>query len=171
MAADHIAETLERLAEAIAPIVEREGFELFDMELKRSSKGHLLRVTIDVQGRESYPEAAGRAAAGETVGIHDCVRVAKALGPVLDVEDLVPGKYTLEVSSPGVNRVLKTPRHFELAVGRKVRVKTRIPVEGESFFIAPLVAADADRVVLDVRGSEVEVPYRLVSRAILEAEF
>lgn len=169
MAADHIADILERLRALVGPVIEREGFELFDLELKPGRRGHLLRITIDVAGRESYdPPSQGGPAA---VGIADCVRVTKALSPVLDVEDTISGAYTLEVSSPGVDRPLLTPAHFALAVGRRVRVKTRTPVAGESFFVVPLVEAGDDVIVLDVRGKNVEVPYRLISRASLEIEF
>ena len=80
-------------------------------------------------------------------------------------------KYTFEVSSPGINRPLKTPRHFALAQGMQVRVKTRVPVGDAKFFIAPLTEVDDDGITLDVRGEPVHIPFRLVAKANLEFEF
>jgi ribosome maturation factor RimP len=131
----------------------------------------MLRLMIDRPGRESYRAPTSdeeRVAFGVT--LDDCAVVSRAVGPALEVEDVIPSAYTLEVSSPGINRPLVRPRHFALAAGMQVRVKTRIPVEGESFFIAQLKSASEDHIVLDVRGEEVEVPYRLVAQANLEMD-
>ncbi|MGM0575872.1 MAG: ribosome maturation factor RimP [Myxococcota bacterium] len=171
MAREHIAETIERLEQIIEPIVDREGFELVDVVYKPAGKRSRLQVMIDRQGRTTYrpPDQAPPDEPGG-VGIGDCVRVSKALSHVLDVEDVIPSAYHLEVTSPGIDRPLKRPEHFDRARGMKVRVKTRIPVEGASFFVAPLVDADADRIALDVRGERVEIPYRLIANANLEVE-
>ncbi len=173
---EHLAETIQRIQAVIEPVLEREGFELVELEYKRGSKRFLLRVTIDRLGRTSFAPPARDAADGEGPGaggvtIVDCVRVTKLLSPVLDVEDVVPGAYTFEVSSPGVNRPLKTAAHFRMALGQKVRVKTRVPVAGQSFFIAKLVDADDERLVLEGKSGPIEVPYRHVSKANLEYEF
>lgn len=179
MASERLAETIDTLHRVIEPVLEREGFELVELEYKLTGakrSRYLLRLTVDRVGRTSYDpvredDGTGRAVPVGGVTVQDCALLAKAIGPLLDVEDVVPGAYHLEVSSPGVNRPLKKPEHFALAVGRKVRVKTRVPVEGESFFLAPLVASDDEGLVLDVRGTEVRIPYRLVGKANLEFEF
>jgi len=169
MANERLAETLTRLEELIGPVVADEGFELVHLTYKRGSKGYMLRLFVDRPGRESYraPKTdEERIALGVT--IDDCAVVSRAVGPLLEVEDIIPSAYTLEVSSPGLNRPLVKPAHFALAAGMQIRVKTRVPVEGESFFIAELKSADEDQIVLDVRGEDVEVPYRLVATASLE---
>ena len=171
MGDERLAENMTRLEELIEPVVNGEGFELVDLTYKRASKGFLLRLIIDRPGRDSYRAPRTdeeRVAFGVT--IDDCAVVSRAVGPALEVEDVIPSAYTLEVSSPGINRPLVRPSHFALAAGMKVRVKTRVPVEGEKFFIAELVSAQDDHIVLDVRGEEVEVPYRLVSKANLEMD-
>jgi len=174
MPSEFKAETLSQLQDLIEQVVAREGHELVALELKRRGHKHLVRVLIDHPGRTSFPaqvrqKGDGPMEAGVTVD--DCAAVSRALSPVLDVEDLVPTAYTLEVSSPGVNRPLVKPRHFEMATGHQVRVKTHAPVEGASFFIARLAAADDNGLLLDVEGAEVAIPYRLVAKANLEYQF
>ena len=173
MVQERLAETLERIEALVRPALEREGFELVDLEYKRGTKRYLLRLLVDRAGRTRYrgsvrdPEPVA-----DSVGIDECVTISKLVGPLLDVEDVIPIAYTLEVSSPGVNRPLKRPEHFRAAAGLMVRVKTRVPVGGgESFFIAPLIEVDDERIVLDVRGQRVEVPYRLVAAASIEYQF
>ena len=172
MADERLAETLTRLEDLIEPVISGEGFELVQMTYKPASKGFLLRLMIDRPGRENYaPPTTSEERIAQGVTIDDCAIVSRAVGPALEVEDVIPGAYTLEVSSPGVNRPLVKPQHFKLAVGMMIRIKTRVPIEGESFFIAELTAAEESHIVLDVRGEDVEVPYRLVSKANLEMEF
>ena len=170
---EHIAETIDRLHEVVEGVVVREGYELVDLELGTGKKRKRLLVLIDNPGRTSYaaPKRDGSDNGPAQVSISDCVKVTKALGPVLDVEDVIRSAYNLEVSSPGMDRPLKTPRHFEIAVGLAVRVKTRVPVEGESFFIGSLSAANDEGVVLNVRGNEVAIPYRHIRQARLEVQF
>ncbi len=174
MGNERLAETIDRLIGMIEPVAAREGFELVDLVLNRGPKRYLLRVMIDRAGRVDYKPPArvpGETLATDGVSVTDCARVSKLISPLLDVEDLIADAYTLEVSSPGVNRPLRTPSHFRRAVGMKTRVKTRVPVDGESFFIAPIATADDEAVTLDVRGESVVVPYRLIQRANLEFEF
>jgi ribosome maturation factor RimP len=165
---------MQRLAALVEPVVTREGFELVDMTFRPSGRRHVLGVMIDRLGRETYapPARSGDDDTEDlgTVGIADCVKISKALSPVLDVEDLITTAYTLEVSSPGLDRPLKTPRHFAMARGLAARIKTRVPVGAESFFIAPILEAGDEAVTIEVRGAPVEIPYRLISRANLEVQ-
>ena len=175
MAQERLAETLDKLIALVEPALDAEGFELVDLEYKRSSKKYLLRIIIDTAGRTDYRghTAKGSERPNDGVTISDCVRVSKLLSPLFDVEDLIPGAYTLEVSSPGLNRPLTKPAHFRHAVGLKVRVKSRAPVNdrGDTFFIAKLSAADDDAITLQAHGGDVTIPYRLVSKASVEFEF
>ena len=182
MSEERLAETLERLIGLIDPVLAREGLERVDLELKRGPKRYLLKLTIDKQGTAPYRGVAPTKhdtppESSDSVGIDDCMRISKTLGPILDVEDVLPTAYNLEISSPGVNRPLMRPDHYRRALGLDVRVKTRIPVtpaEGgqpESFFVAPLIEAGDETFVLDVRGRRTEIPYRLVSQANIEYRF
>lgn len=171
MANERLAETLTQLEDLIGPVIAGEGFELVQLTYKPGAHGYMLRLIIDRPGRVNYaaPKTAEERIA-QGVTIDDCAIVSRAVGPALEVEDVISSAYTLEVSSPGVDRPLVKPEHFSLAVGMRVRVKTRVPIAGESFFIADLKAAESSHIVLDVRGEDVEVPYRLVSKANLEME-
>lgn len=173
---ERLAETIERLHRLVEPLLAREGLELVDLELKRGPKRYLLRVTIDKAGKTHYRGSAARSedeAMPDEVGIDDCTRISRELSPLLDVEDIIKSAYLLEVSSPGVNRPLKKPHHFELAQGCEVRVKTRTPVgpANESFFIARLTEASDEGIALDVRGTRVDIPYRLIAQANIEYRF
>jgi len=173
---ERLAETIERLHRLVEPMLTREGLELVDLELKRGPKRYLLRVMIDKADRQAYRGSAVRdenTPLTEEVSIDDCTRIARELSPILDVEDFIPTAYLLEVTSPGVNRMLKTPRHFKLAVGCDVRIKTRTPIAPtkESFFIARLVEAGEESIALEVRDNRLEIPYRLIAQANIEYRF
>ena len=172
MAKEHIAETLDHLHDIVNGVVTREGYELVDLELGGGKARQRLLVMIDRPGRTTYkaPKRGEVAEGPPAVGIGDCVKITKALGPVLDVEDAIRSAYNLEVSSPGLDRPLKTPRHFELAQDMLVRVKTRVPIEGENFFVATLVGSNDDTITLLVRDSEIEIPYRHIRQARLEVQ-
>lgn len=176
MSEERLSETLERLHRLVEPLLEREGLELVDLELKRGPKRYLLRVSIDKAGKTAYRGSASRSQdepVSDEVGIDDCTRISRELSPLLDVEDIIKSAYVLEVSSAGVNRPLKKPHHFKLAQGCDVRIKTRTPVgpANESFFIARLAEANEDGIALDVRGTRVDIPYRLIAQANIEYRF
>ncbi|HRE91042.1 MAG TPA: ribosome maturation factor RimP [Myxococcota bacterium] len=174
-------------------MLEREGLELVDLELKRAPRRHLLRITIDKADRLAYRGSAVRTEdtpLTEEVSIDDCTRLSRELSPLLDVEDIIPTAYTLEVTSPGVNRVLKTPRHFRLAIGCDVRVKTRTPIAPtkDTFFIARLLEVSDESIFLETKAAtsrgaaqpvspessqspRLEIPFRLIAQANIEYRF
>lgn len=148
-----IEEKIRRLAEEIASSM---GYDVVQVELAGNPRRPALRVYIDKEGG---------------VNIGDCEQMSRELGAVLDVEDLIPGPYTLEVSSPGLDRPLKTPADFRKQVGKLVRIVTREPLEGEqTFFIGRLIQADEDSFLLKTGDKELRVPYGSVSKARLEVE-
>src|SRR5438094_379538 len=112
---------LNRVAEAVAL---GQGYELVDLEWKHEAGSFVLRVCID--RREG--EAPGQPGGG--VSLEDCAKVSRELSCVLDVEDVIPGttRYTLEVSSPGLNRPLKREADFRRFVGKKAKIRTKRPV-------------------------------------------
>jgi ribosome maturation factor RimP len=143
------------------------GLEIFDVEWK-VGKQRLLRVYID-----RLPEATGPSNLGNGAGIShsDCERVSQQLSVILDVEDLVPGpSYTLEVSSPGLDRKLIRPGDYERFTGRLANIWLNEPVENQKYFQGRL-AGYADGVVkLTVRDREVAVPLAGIRKANLAVE-
>lgn len=131
------------------------GFELEDVELLGRGRRMLLRVAIDRPGG---------------VTLEDCEAFSRDFSAVLDAEDPIAGPYTLEVSSPGLDRPLKKPRHFEKSVGKLVRVVTREKVEGQGFILGRLVGVHEGGVRIAAKDREIEVPYENIKSARLEVE-
>ncbi len=138
------------LLRLVEPIVAAHGLELVDATLRGRSH---LRVVLDT------PQGDG------SVKLDDCAAVSRELGPALDVADLVPGPYTLEVSSPGVDRVLAREIDFERAVGRCVALETRAPLQGRRRFKGELTAFDASGASLRTDGGELRIPFERIARA------
>jgi ribosome maturation factor RimP len=147
---------LERIREAADRVARSEGVEIVDVEWK-VGRQRLLRVYIDKP-------------AGITHG--DCQRVSEQLGVVLDVEDLIPGPgYTLEVSSPGLDRKLRSPAEFERFAGRRIRISLTDPVENAAFYEGRLAGFEAGMVRLEVEGRVVLLPLDRIRKANLVVEW
>lgn len=149
------------------------GLELFDLQFRRESVGWVLRVILDRRVDAATIRMAG--GAEEPVTIDDCRRVSEDLSALLDVEAelMLPTDlaYTLEVSSPGLDRPLRGEADYRRFTGRLAKIVTRQPVEGQSHFAGRLSGLDGD-VVLVAEGRRVHrVPLGLISRARLEVEF
>jgi ribosome maturation factor RimP len=146
----------ERVVDAVAavtaPLAESLGLEFVDAEYRKEGGRWFLRVFID------KPEG---------VGLEDCEALSELLGRVLDEKDLIPHAYTLEVSSPGVERPLKKPADFKRFAGREVRIVTAAPLNGRRKFTGSITSAGEDAVFLLVDGVEVSIPYAAISRANL----
>lgn len=142
----------ERLIALIEPLVGRLGYELVELEYG-SGRGHAqVRVFID-------------AAAG--VGVGDCEKVSREISALLDVEDPIPGAYTLEVSSPGFDRVLRTREHFGRFVGSRVFVELKEPRAGRRRYTGQLLAVDDDGIALAVDQERVAVAFAEIGKARL----
>ena len=123
------------LIELLEPALRTLGYELVDLDVRVGRNG-LLRLFIDK--------------APEQVTLADCEFVSEQIGAFLDVEDPLPGNYTLEVSSPGLDRRLRTPEHFARFVGEEVKVELAIPKQGRRRFRGLLKGVEADRIELEV---------------------
>lgn len=126
--------------DAIRSVVERvasaSGLEVVEVDLRGGGKARMLRITIDKPGGVTH---------------QDCADLSREVGTILDVEDAVPGgSYTLEVSSPGLDRKLVRAADFQRFVGSRVRLTTREPVEGSRQFEGRLESADGNRITVDV---------------------
>lgn len=149
-------EVLERVREMVTGILEFAGMELVHLEMKREPGGLLLRLFIDKDGG---------------VTLDDCSRISRQLSAQLDLEDPIPERYTLEVSSPGLDRPLYSDRDYARFAGRQVRLATFSQVEGRRRFVGRLVGLidGAVRLVLE-DGREVGIPKENVAKARLEVE-
>ena len=125
------------LVNLLEPTIEQLGYELSDLELNLGGRDVVVRVFID------KPDG---------VDLSDCEMVSRQLSAVLDVEDALPGHYTLEVSSPGLDRKLTKPAHFQRFTGETVRVKLRFPLDGRRNFRGALRAADDEKIEVEVDG-------------------
>jgi len=140
------------LARLLEPTVEGLGYELADLELRIGGKNGVVRIFID------RPEG---------VGLDDCEVVSRQVSALLDVEDPVPGHYVLEVSSPGLDRKLTKPAHFQRFVGEEVRVQMRFPVEGRRRFRGKLLAAGEKTIEVEVDGITRSLPMVTIDSARL----
>ncbi len=173
---------LEKICEAAERVARSEGLEVADVEWK-VGKQRFLRVYID----RVPPPVKMSAADGQVVEIpahdpfpqvshRDCERVSQQLSVILDVEELVDGKaaYTLEVSSPGMDRALKKPSDFERFTGRLAKISTAEPVGDAKFFEGRLAGLAAGKVRMELKGREariVELPLETIRKANLVVEF
>lgn len=160
---DHVRELAERVARTY-------GLEIFDVQFRREASGWVLRVTIDRPGLADTQAKPG--APADSVGVDDCRNVSSDLGALLDVEDPVDRTYTLEVSSPGLDRPLRHAGDYDRFRGRLAQLVTAEPVDGQTHFRGRLQGVDAGDVVLAYgSGKQVRVPLALVTRARLDVEF
>ncbi len=133
------------------------GFELVEVNLLGRGKRMLLRVFIDKEGG---------------VTLNDCEAFSRRLESLLDVEDPITGAYTLEVSSPGLDRPLKDLNDFRRSIGKLVRIVTKENIQDRTFFVGRLKAVNGDLVRVDIAdlGGEVAIPLTIIARARLEIE-
>jgi len=152
-----VSGTAERLWGLVAPYVEAEGIELDDLEVVGKGNGTIVRVTVDgpVVGDT-----------GRTpVGVDHIAALSRGLSRLLDAEDPVAGSYTLEVSSPGLERKLRRPAHYDKSLGREIKVKTNAPVEEARQHRGILTAADATGFTVEVDGRPRTIAYENVASA------
>jgi len=158
------ASVVEQVRSVATRVAAGYGLEIFDVQFRREAPGMILRVQIDRPGPAASAE--------ESVSVEDCARVSRDLSAVLDVEDVVPTAYTLEVSSPGLDRPLRRPDDYRRFAGRRAKVVMRERVDGQGFFKGRLGGVDGAEVVIDADdGRTHRVPLNLIARANLEVEF
>jgi len=148
-------EIVDRVREIIDPIVLNEGMEVVDIEYRRESGGWVLRVILDKEGG---------------VTLDDCTRVSQEVGRSLDVEDIIQTSYTLEVSSPGLTRPLKTERDFMKYLHRLIKVKTVDPIQNRRQFKGRLLGVSQNGVEIKVDGGIFQIPLSNVAKANLEID-
>jgi ribosome maturation factor RimP len=152
----------ERLIALIEPILARLGYELVELEYAAGRSQAVVRIFID---KPAATEGMGQGRQG--ISVDDCERVSREVAALLDVDDPIPTAYTLEVSSPGFDRVLRTPAHFERFVGSRVFVELKAPRAGRRRYTGMLQAANATGIELEVDKQKVEIPFDEIGKARL----
>jgi ribosome maturation factor RimP len=161
----------ERLIELTEPLLAHLGYELVDVEYAATRSEASLRVYIDWPQGKMPAERAGLADDGQHaidgIGVEDCERVSRELSALLDVEDPIAVPYQLEVSSPGMDRILRTPAHYQRQVGQRAHVELSAPREGRRRFTGELVRAGDGDFDLNVDGAVVTIRYGEVGKTRL----
>lgn len=149
-----MAEKSREIAALLAPTVDALGLELLGVEYLPAPGGAVLRLYIDIPLEDAAAEAAGEGdEPPRTVGIEDCEAVSREVSAQLDVADPISGNYTLEVSSPGLERPLFTPAHFARYIGQVAKVGLKLPQDGRRRMQGEILRADEAEVVLKVDGA------------------
>lgn len=148
---DEIKKRVLKLAEQVA---DDQGMELFDVELLGKGK-LLLRAIVDKEGG---------------ITLDDCESFSRSLEALLDVENPIPVSYTLEVSSPGLDRPLRNLKEFERHVGKLARIITAEKIENQNLFIGRILDVNSHFLKLSVHDRELDIPFEKISKARLEVE-
>jgi ribosome maturation factor RimP len=161
MVADTVVDKVREIADRVAA---DHGLEIFDVQFRREAPGMVLRIQIDRPGPA--------ATADESVSVEDCAHVSRELSAILDVDDVVPAAYTLEVSSPGLDRPLRRADDYRRFAGRLAKIVVRDRIDGQGFFRGRLGGVDGADVLIDADdGKTHRVPLEAITRANLEVEF
>ncbi len=134
----------------LEPVVTTGGMEILEIEYRRESIGWVLRIFLDKEGG---------------VSVDDCAQISRLAGDTLDFADLIPTRYHLEVSSPGLDRPLRKPEHFRKYIGEIVEIRTHSPVENRRNFKGTLKEASPDEVSVECDGKGFSIPMPLIERA------
>jgi ribosome maturation factor RimP len=148
--------TRTELQDLLEPGAAALGFEVLAVELTGGPGQSVLRVYID---------------GPDGVSVDDCARASHQFSAILDVEDPIPGHYTLEVSSPGLDRPLTRVRHFQAVVGQEIRVRTDVAVDGRRRFRGRLRDADAESLEMVIDGETFRIPLSRVAKARLVPDY
>lgn len=146
----------KELYELLEPGVRAMGYEIVTVEMSGRGDTSILRVYID---------------GPQGINVDDCARVSDQVSAILDVEDPIPGHYTLEISSPGFDRPLRTVAHFEAVMGQKVKIRTSVPISGRRGFRGTLTGVTPETVSLEVDGELYELPVEDIFKARLVPEY
>ena len=149
------APVTQSVEELIEPSLLAKGLELVDAEFKKEGKIWVLRIFIDKAGG---------------INLEDCQNVSRLVGDLIEVEDIIKSVYTLEVSSPGLNRVLKKEKDFIKFVGKKICVLCRAPLNGRKNFTGNLTGFKEQAIHLEVDGQPHTIPLNRVAKANLVVE-
>lgn len=143
---------VERVAALVDPVIEELGFELVDVAFLMERGRRVLRIYVDTENG---------------ITLDECAAASREVGSLIDLEDLIPYEYVLEVSSPGLDRPLKKADDFLRALGRKIKVRMRRPVGGRRNFTGTLKAFENETLEVGVENETVKIPVADIDRANL----
>ncbi|UZW58762.1 ribosome maturation factor RimP [Lysobacter enzymogenes] len=152
-----------QIAQLLAPTVASLGVELLGIEYLPAPGSATLRVYIDVPAAELDATAEGEQP--RSVGIEDCEAVSREISAQLDVEDPISGNYTLEVSSPGIDRPLFALDHYRRFAGETAKVGLKLPHEGRRRLQGEIVGVEGEQVVFAIDGARFAVPFSNIDKA------
>jgi ribosome maturation factor RimP len=147
---------LQEVREVVEPILQSQGYELVDLEYQRESRGWVLRIYLDREGG---------------ITLDDCTGVSHEVGAVLEVKDVIPNSYVLEVSSPGLTRPLKKPEDFNRFRNQLVKIKLYQPLNGRRNFKGTVLGLEGETVRVEVEGQVFDIPFPSIAKANLEIDF
>jgi ribosome maturation factor RimP len=173
----------DALMRLLEPPIEALNYELVDIEFAREGRGGVLRIFIDSRAGGVTPPASEHAVEGDSpvdrdplaysesgITVEDCARVSHAVSEVLEIEDPIKGHYTLEVSSPGFDRILRKREHFERFMGERIAAELKLPLDGRRRFVGVLKSMTDDSIVVDVDGQLHSLPLERIQKARLRPE-
>lgn len=141
----HLLPIIENVAEGL-------GYSIWDLEYVKEGTEYYLRITIDSE---------------EGIGIEDCERMSRAIDPVLDEHDVIEDAYHLEVSSPGIERDIKTDYHLSVCMGETVALKLYAPIDGSKSYVGVLNGYDSESVTVDGK----EIPRKAIAKMNIYFQF
>jgi ribosome maturation factor RimP len=140
----------DQLSELIQPVVEAMGCELWGIEQLSMGRHSTIKIYIDAE---------------KGIDIEDCAKISRQVSSLLDVEDPVNGEYTLEVSSPGLDRRLFKIDHYAAFIGSEVRIRLKRPYEGRRKYSGQLRGIEGDEIILGYQDEEIMFPFEEIERA------
>ena len=149
-------DVIERAKELIAEYMRRNGLELVDTIYRREQVGMVLRLIVDT---------------AEGVSIDECEKLNQYLSEALDKEDAISERYTLEVSSPGLDRPIKTDGDFERSMNKILDINTYAAIDGRAEYEGRLIGMDKEKIVIESNGISTVIPRSLIAMARLKIEF
>jgi ribosome maturation factor RimP len=147
---------VEAITSLVMPVLQEKGLVLVDVLYRRESSGWVLRLLIDKE---------------DGVTLDDCTAVSREVSHLLDIEDIIEQAFNLEVSSPGLDRPLKSVGDFQRFAGRKAKVTTKEPIEGNQVFMGRINKVEDELITMEVGQQELCIPFSEVAKARLEVEF
>jgi len=150
----------DALMRLLEPPIEALGFDVVDIEFAQAGRRGVLRIFIDRRAQDS----------GLGITVDDCANVSHAVSQVLETQDPIKGHYTLEVSSPGFDRILRTRAHFERFVGARIFAELKVPLDGRRRFVGELKSIAGDTIVVEVDGKAHSLPLERIQKARLRPD-
>ena len=147
---------VEAITSLVMPVLQEKDLDLVDVLYRRESSGWVLRLLIDKE---------------DGVTLDDCTAVSREVSHLLDIEDIIDQAFNLEVSSPGLDRPLKSVGDFQRFAGRKAKVTTKEPINGNQVFMGRINKVEDELITMEVGQQELRIPFSEVAKARLEVEF